>query len=153
MESAVEAMESVEMALGALPRPGRVPEQRLLSPETHRWQRRSCGTLSRKTSNDLGFRLQRVLNRRRCGVRGRPGDPHHPLARPRGAPPPGVVGPRPPSGSPSFFVLRPGKIGGSGFVPSNSENISCVTFVKHKNSRKQELSLWHLVSSLVLENA
>jgi hypothetical protein len=30
METAVEAME---MALGALPRPGRVPEQRLLSPE------------------------------------------------------------------------------------------------------------------------
>jgi hypothetical protein len=28
------------------------------------------------------------------------------------------------------------KIGGSGFVSSNSENISCVTFLKHKNSRK-----------------
>jgi hypothetical protein len=33
METAVEAMESMEMAPGALPRPGRVPEQRLLSPE------------------------------------------------------------------------------------------------------------------------
>jgi hypothetical protein len=30
------------------------------------------------------------------------------------------------------------KIGGSTFVSSNSENISCVTFLKHKNSRKQE---------------
>jgi hypothetical protein len=29
------------------------------------------------------------------------------------------------------------KIGGSAFVSSNSENISCVTFLKHKNSRKQ----------------
>jgi hypothetical protein len=29
------------------------------------------------------------------------------------------------------------KIGGSAFVLSNSENISCVTFLKHKNSRKQ----------------
>jgi hypothetical protein len=28
------------------------------------------------------------------------------------------------------------KIGGSGFVSSNSENISYVTFPKHKNSRK-----------------
>jgi hypothetical protein len=28
------------------------------------------------------------------------------------------------------------KIGGSAFVSSNSENISCVTFLKHKNSRK-----------------
>jgi hypothetical protein len=30
-----------------------------------------------------------------------------------------------------------GKIAGSAFVSSNSENISCVTFLKHKNSRKQ----------------
>jgi hypothetical protein len=28
------------------------------------------------------------------------------------------------------------KIGTSGFVSSNSENISCVNFLKHKNSRK-----------------
>jgi hypothetical protein len=36
------------------------------------------------------------------------------------------------------FRLRlvSGKIGGSGFVSSNSENISCATFLKHKNSRK-----------------
>jgi hypothetical protein len=45
------------------------------------------------------------------------------------------------------------KIGGSAFVSSNSENISCVTFLKHKNSRKQELVLWHLVNRLVSENA
>jgi hypothetical protein len=29
-----------------------------------------------------------------------------------------------------------GKIGGLAFVSSNSENISYVTFLKHKNSRK-----------------
>jgi hypothetical protein len=33
METAVEAMESMETAPGVLPRPGRVPEQRLLSSE------------------------------------------------------------------------------------------------------------------------
>jgi hypothetical protein len=33
METAVEVMESMEMAPGALRRPGRVPEQRLLSPK------------------------------------------------------------------------------------------------------------------------
>jgi hypothetical protein len=33
MEMAVEAMESMEMAPGALSCPGRVPKQRLLSPE------------------------------------------------------------------------------------------------------------------------
>jgi hypothetical protein len=30
-----------------------------------------------------------------------------------------------------------GKIGGLAFVSSNSENISCVAFLKHKNSIKQ----------------
>ena len=30
----VEAVESMAMAPGAIPRPGRVPEQRLLSPKT-----------------------------------------------------------------------------------------------------------------------
>jgi hypothetical protein len=33
--------------------------------------------------------------------------------------------------------LMSGKIGTSAFVSSNSENISCVAFLKHKNSRKQ----------------
>jgi hypothetical protein len=49
------------------------------------------------------------------------------------------------------FGLRlvSGKIGTSAFVSSDSENISCVTFLKHKNSKKQELALWHLVNRLV----
>jgi hypothetical protein len=46
----------------------------------------------------------------------------------------------PPSGSHSVFVLRPGKIEVSVFVSSNSENIFCVAFLKHKNSRKQGTS-------------
>jgi hypothetical protein len=33
-----------------------------------------------------------------------------------------------------------GKIGTSAFVSSNSENIYCVAFLKHKNSRKQGTS-------------
>jgi hypothetical protein len=41
------------MAPGALPRPGRVPEQRLLSPKIHRWP--SCGTLSKNLPIPLGF--------------------------------------------------------------------------------------------------
>jgi hypothetical protein len=51
----------------------------------------------------------------------------------------------------SVFVS--GKIGGLAFVSSNSENISCITFLKYKNSRKQELTLWHLVNRLVPEYA
>src|SRR3954453_16668387 len=39
------------------------------------------------------------------------------------------------------------------FVSCNSENIFCTTFLKYKNSRKQELTLRHLVNRLVPENA
>jgi hypothetical protein len=49
------------MAPGALPRPGRVPEQRLLSPEIRRRWRRSCGTILGKTPIVLGFFVGRLL--------------------------------------------------------------------------------------------
>jgi hypothetical protein len=35
------------------------------------------------------------------------------------------------------LCLVTGKIGTSAFVSSNSENIFCVAFLKHENSRKQ----------------
>jgi hypothetical protein len=41
------------------------------------------------------------------------------------------------SSSRLVLVLYPGKIGVSVLVSSNSENISCAAFLKHKNSRKQ----------------
>jgi hypothetical protein len=93
------------------------------------------------------------IYRRKGNVRGHPGRPHHLVAQPGGAPPHDVASPWPSSISPldSFFVLE--KIGGLTFVSSNFENISCVTFLKYKNSRKEELAWWHLVSRLVLENA
>jgi hypothetical protein len=97
---------------------------------------------------------RKALYRRRDGIRGRPGGPHQPLAWPGGGrATPVVVALRPPSGSPSVFVLRPGNIGGSAFVSSNSENISCVAFLKHKKAENRELTLWHLVNRLVPENA
>jgi hypothetical protein len=46
-----------------------------------------------------------------------------------------------------------GKIRLQELVLSNSENISCVSLLKHKNSRKQGLALWRLVNRLVPENA
>jgi hypothetical protein len=55
METAEEATTLMEKALGALPHPGRVPEQRLLSPKICWWRQRSCRTSSRKTPIDLGF--------------------------------------------------------------------------------------------------
>jgi hypothetical protein len=49
--------------------------------------------------------------------------------------------------------LVSGKIGTSAFVLSNSKNISCVTFLKHKTTENRELALWHLINRLVPENA
>ena len=52
-----------------------------------------------------------------------------------------------------WHTLRYVILGRWQFVPCNSENISCTTFLKYKNSRKQELALWHLVNRLGPENA
>jgi hypothetical protein len=123
----MEASALMEMAPEALPRPGRAPKQRLLSPEIHRWWRWSCGTSSGKFPIDLGFSIGRLYIGGEAASEGHQG----------ATPPPGVVALWPLSGSLSVFVLRPGKIEVSAFVLSNSENISCVAFLKHKNNRKQ----------------
>jgi hypothetical protein len=49
------------MASGALPCPGRVPEQRLLSPKIRRWRRWSCRTVLGKTLIVLGFSVGRLF--------------------------------------------------------------------------------------------
>jgi hypothetical protein len=59
----------------------------------------------------------------------------------------------PPSGSLSVFGRLPGKIRLLELVLSNSENISCVAFLKHKIAENRELALWHLVNRLVSEIA
>jgi hypothetical protein len=48
------------MASGALPHPGRVPEQRLLSPEICRRRRRSCETLLEILPTLLGIFIPRL---------------------------------------------------------------------------------------------
>jgi hypothetical protein len=106
METAVAAMESMEMAMGALPRPDKVPEQRLLSPKIGlRWWR-CYGTLSGKTPTDLGFSHRRLLIG--GGAMSEVDQGPHTIwwRAPGGAPPYGVAGPWPPSGSPSDFVSR-----------------------------------------------
>jgi hypothetical protein len=138
METAVEAIASMEMAPGALPHPGRIPEQKLLSPEIGlRWWRR-YGTFLGKTLIHLGFSHRRLIIGKGAMSEGGQG-PHTWWWRDQG-------GTRATLWCASLlaplwlsFGLRlvSGKIGGSGFVSSNSENISCVTFPKHKNSRKQ----------------
>jgi hypothetical protein len=78
-----------------------------------------------------------------------PGAAGHGLA----APPYGVAGPWLPSISALDSVSCQEKKGTSAFVSSNSENISCVAFLKHKLAENRELALWHLVNRLVPENA
>jgi hypothetical protein len=61
------------MAPGALPRPGRVPEQRLLSPEIClRWRRR-CRTLLEISPTPLGFSIPRLYIGEEAASGGRPG--------------------------------------------------------------------------------
>ena len=97
---------------------------------------------------------KKSIYRRRGKVGGRPGGPHHATARPGGARAETWCGlPVAPLRLSFGLRVRDIKIGTSGFVSSNSENISRTTFLKYKNSRKQELALWHLVNRLVPENA
>jgi hypothetical protein len=146
-------VESMEMAPGAIPYPGRVPEQRLLCPEIGLWWRRRCGTFRGWMPIDLGFSRRRHFIGERAMSEGTQGAHTTWWRGQRGAPPYGVAASVPSSVSALGSVFVSGKIGGSTFVSSDSENISCVTFLKYKNSKKQELALWHLVSRLVPENA
>jgi hypothetical protein len=112
------------MALRALSRPGRVPEQRLLSPEICLQRRRCCGTILGKTLIDLGFFVRILFIGREAASKGHQGGLTTPWRNQEGgAPPPGEPALWPPSGSLSVLVLRPGKIGVLVFVSSNSKNI------------------------------
>jgi hypothetical protein len=131
------------MAPGALPRPGRVPEQRLLSPEICLRRRRSCGTILGKTPIDLGFGLREALNRWRGGVRGLPWGPHHPWAQPGGggAPPHGEPAHWPPSDSRSVFGPLPAKNRGSRtcFVQFQEYFLCSIS----ETQKQQKIGNWH----------
>src|SRR4051812_29503811 len=91
---------------------------------------------------------------RKGGVGGNLVGPDTSQARAQGWPRrPCVWPPRVPLQHPFWLRFRYGKIICWVFVPCNSENISCTTFLKQKNSRKQELKLWHHVNRLVPKNA
>jgi hypothetical protein len=147
-------VESMESASGAIPHPSRVPEQRILSPKSRlRWRQR-CRTFRGCMPIDLGFSHRRLYIGEGAiseGTRGAHNRWWH-----------GQGGTRTTRWCGNLLALLrlcfglclvSGKIGTSGFVSSNSENILCVTFLKHENNRKQELKLWHLVNRLVPENA
>ena len=95
-----------------------------------------------------------AINRRKRKVGVCPRGPHHIVSWPGGSPRHHMVGCLLGPLHVSFgLYVRDNKIGTLGFVSSNSENISKTTFLKYKNSKKQELTLWYLVNRLVPENA
>jgi hypothetical protein len=144
----------MEMAPGALPHLGRVPEQRLLSPEIClRW--RCCGTVMEISPFVLGFSVGRLLigegassgvdqgllttGGRGQGLGRTPwwwGQPLAPLQL--------LFGPRPSSGK--------NKTSGTYFVQFR-EYFLCSFSKTKKTAENRELALWHLVNRLVLEIA
>jgi hypothetical protein len=101
------AVQSMEMAPGAIPHPGRVSEQRLMSLEIGlRWRQR-CRTFLGETPIDLGFSRRRDFIGERAISGGGPGA-HTTWWHGQGwlAPPYGAAALWPPSVSPldSLFV-------------------------------------------------
>ena len=134
------------MAPGALPRPGRVPEQRLLSPETWFGDDDGYGTFrGRRVIRNGVFRSEGSY-RRRGDARGCTGCPYHPQARPGLGPRLGLVWlPRGTSPSP---LLTPGVfwyIRISVIFPEFSEHFQFWTFSAVNRHNKQKLALWHLL--------
>ena len=140
------------MALGALPRPGRGPEQRLFVPRISLRWRRHCGTFRGWRLVDLGFLHREASYRRRGKVGGRPGGPHHLVAWPGLARAQGWCG-DPMAPLRLVFWLREssGKISTLAFVRTNSEDIDFLTFLEPKTAENRQLALWHLVNRLVQE--
>jgi hypothetical protein len=112
-----------------------------LSISRRRWRWRLAVCFLENGSGLRVFSSRRIY-RRKGNVRRWTRGPHHAPARPRGGPHHGGCG-RPLAPLRLCFGLRlvSGKIGTLTFVLSNSENIYCVTFLKHKNSRKQETGI------------
>jgi hypothetical protein len=93
----------------------------------------------RKSDPSLRFFPSRGIYRRKGSVRRWARWPHHLVARPGAGPSHPRVW-RAPGSPPSHLRTSRRfrkKIEGLAFVSSNSENISCVPFLKHKNCRKQ----------------
>jgi hypothetical protein len=83
-----------------------------------------------------------AIYRRKGDVRGCPGGPHHRVAWPGSTRATTWCGCLLALLHLPFGLHVPDrKIGTSGFISSNSKNISCITFLKYKNSKKKELAL------------
>jgi hypothetical protein len=116
---------------------GRVPRRALRSSRSRFDDGGGLQYVLRKSDPSFRFFLSRGIYWRKGSVSRWARWSHHLVARPGAGPRHPMVwlapGP-PPSHLWSSWSLV--KIGGSAFVSSNFENISCVAFLKHKNSKK-----------------
>jgi hypothetical protein len=138
METAESAMETDEDGSG-----GSSPSRQSAGTETSVPQNSSAAAAELRNSfwkfsdSPRVFRREATY-RRRSVVRRRSGWSHNRWARPGAGPRPLLCGqPLAPSGSRSVFGPLPEKIRLLKLVSSNFENIFCVAFLKHKNSKKQ----------------
>jgi hypothetical protein len=120
-----------------IPLSGRVPG-RASGPSRSRVDDGGLQYVSRKIDRVSRFFPSRVIYRQKGGIRRWTRRPH-PWWRGPGLGRTALGCGQPLAPRHLIFGLRlvSGKIGGSAFVSSNSENISCVAFLKHENSRKQ----------------
>ena len=151
----MEAVASMEMASG-----GTSPSRQGAGTETSvprigvsRWWRRPW-SLSGVSSIGIEVLGHQGLNRRRVGVGGATGPPHTRAAR---LPPrprrPHMWGPQGTPLPPSDFLEGSGKNKMLGLRFVEFREYCPNSLSGTKNSRKQELALWHLVNRLVPENA
>ena len=149
----MEAWWSMEMAPGVNPRPGRVPEQELLTPETE----------FRMAAEHRGvFAIMTILARvyasgALSSPKGSSGSvtegPHHRRAQsPLGRAQLWRGGYGPPQHLPFWLRESSGEISSTQKDSSNSENFGFFGLSAINRHNKQELALWHLVNRLVPEN-
>jgi hypothetical protein len=128
----------MEMAPRALSRPSKLPEQRLLSFEIHRWRRRSCRTILEKTPTILGFSIRRLF----IGEGASSGVDQGQGARPGGGHPPSWWG----------YPLAPLRLSFSPCPPSEKISSFSLRFVQFQEyflcsfsetQKQQKIGNWH----------
>ena len=137
---------------GHFPVPAGCRNRDFLSPKSPlRWRQR-CGTFRGFLIDDLGFWYRQASYRRRVKVDGRPGGPHHALARPRVVRTKGVW---PPCGPSPTLLLAPWVFrenSNFGFCPVQFREYSFSDFLEPKTAENRQLALRHLVNRLIPEN-
>ena len=140
----------MKMAPGALPRPGRVPEQRLLSPELGFRMAAELWNFSGEMVDCFRVFGVGAIYRPKGVARRCTRWPRHPSAPPPSRPRRGLAWRL--WASPRLVLLAPGvfwRFRISVIFSDFSEHFQFWTFSAMHRHNKQKLALWHLVNRLV----